>query len=102
MQDEPVRAEELQRVKTRVVAADVFARDSIHAQANEVGTLEAIGLGWRELDAYLPGVRAVTAEQVQAVARKYLVPDRLTVAVLDPQPLDTAKPRSRGFSTGRH
>ena len=102
LQDEPVRAEELQRVKTRVVAADVFARDSIHAQANEVGTLEAIGLGWRELDAYLPGVRAVTAEQVQAVARKYLVPDRLTVAVLDPQPLDTAKPRSRGFSTGRH
>jgi len=35
-------------------------------------------------------VKAVTAEQVQAVAKKYLVDDSLTVAVLEPQPLDGA------------
>ena len=102
LQDEPVGAAELQRVKTRIVAADVFGRDAIRAQANEVGLLESIGLGWRELDAYLAGVRAVTAEQVQAVARTYLIPNRLTVAVLEPQPLDVAKLRPRGFFKGRH
>jgi hypothetical protein len=31
-------------------------------------------------------LRKVTPDQVQAVARKYLVDDRLTVAILDPQP----------------
>ena len=34
-------------------------------------------------------LREVTPDQVRAVARKYLVDDKLTVAILDPQP--TAK-----------
>jgi zinc protease len=36
----------------------------------------------------------VTPEQIREVARKYLVPDNLTVAVLDPQPLNGKEPRS--------
>ena len=84
LQTTPVSAEELARVKTRLVAADVFGRDSLHAQANEAGLLKAIGLDLRELDAHLAGVRAVTAAQIQAVARRYLIADRRTVAVLEP------------------
>jgi zinc protease len=34
---------------------------------------------------------------VREVARKYLVDDRLTVAVLDPQPMP-AEPARRGFA----
>jgi zinc protease len=35
----------------------------------------------------------VTSEQIQAVAKKYLVKDNLNVATLDPQPIDpNAKP----------
>ena len=37
-------------------------------------------------------LQQVTAAQVQEVANKYLVDDSLTVAVLDPQPLDGRKP----------
>jgi len=37
-------------------------------------------------------LKGVTPEQVQAVARKYLVDDRLTVATLDPQPLESRMP----------
>ena len=101
LRDALISEEELQRVKTRVVASDVFGRDSISAQANRIGLLESIGLNRRELDAYLAGIQAVTPEQVRAVARKYLVADRLTVAVLDPQPLDTKKPQRRGFAPAR-
>jgi zinc protease len=34
----------------------------------------------------------VTAQQVQEVAKKYFIDDHLTIAVLDPQPLDSVKP----------
>ena len=32
----------------------------------------------------------ITAEQVRAVAKKYLVNERLTTAILEPQQMDTA------------
>ena len=53
-----------------------------------MGTLETVGLGWKTLDDYVPQVQAVTPEQVRAVARKYLIDDRLTVATLEPLPLN--------------
>ena len=37
------------------------------------------------MDKFVERLRAVTPEQVQAVAKKYLIDDHLTVAVLDPQ-----------------
>ncbi|MGE0370491.1 MAG: M16 family metallopeptidase [Gammaproteobacteria bacterium] len=92
LHDEPVTAEELDRIKTQVIAADIYQRDSVFYQAMQVGMLETVGLDWRLADAYVDRVRAVTAEQVQAVARKYLTPDRLTVAVLDPLPIDASRP----------
>jgi zinc protease len=88
LREQPVSTEELARVKAQVVAANVYEQDSAFYQAMKIGTLETIGLDWRVLDDYVPRIRAVTAEQVQAVARKYLHDDGLTVAVLDPQPMD--------------
>ncbi len=75
---------ELARVKAQVVASNVYELDSVFYQAMQIGMLETIGLGWPLLDEYVDKVRAVTAEQVQAVARKYLVKDQLTVAILEP------------------
>jgi zinc protease len=84
---EGVREEELVRVKAQVVAAQVYARDSMFAQARQIGSLEAIGLSHRLIDLQVERLRAVTAEQVQQVAQRYFSDDALTVAVLDPQPL---------------
>jgi zinc protease len=93
IQDDGIAAEELQRVKTQTIAAQVYKRDSMMAQAMEIGGNEAAGVNWRDIDKTLEKIRSVTAEEVQAVAKKYFNDDQLTVAVLDPQPLDTAKPR---------
>jgi len=79
---------ELDRIKAQVVAAQVYKQDSTFYQAMEVGTLETIGLPWRLKDEYVDNILAITAEQVQMVAKKYLTDDRLTVAVLDPLPLN--------------
>ncbi|NIN33916.1 MAG: insulinase family protein, partial [Gammaproteobacteria bacterium] len=83
-----VKDEELERVKTQVVANDVYEKDSMFYQALIIGTLETTGLSWQLADEYVDKVKAVTAEQVQAAAKKYLVDDQLSVAILDPQPLD--------------
>ncbi len=87
LRETPVSAEELQRVKAQVVAGEVYERDSGFYQAMVIGQYEATGLGWRKAGEYPERVRAITAEQVREVARKYLVDDNLTVARLDPLPL---------------
>ncbi len=88
---EPVSPEELKRVKAQVVAGEVYSRDSVFYQAMRIGQMAAVGLDWRLLDDYVKKLNAVTPEQLQAVARKYLVDTNLTVAELDPQPMAKGK-----------
>jgi len=83
------------------MAHSVYEQDSAFYQAMQLGILETVGLGWQTKHQYLERIESVTPEQVQAVARKYLVQDRLTVAILDPLPIDTAKPRAMQGG-GRH
>ena len=84
--------EELARVKAQVVAGHVFQLDSMFFQAMQIGQLESIGLSHRDIDTILKKLQAVTTEQVRDVAKKYLKDDTLTVAVLDPQPLEQKAP----------
>jgi zinc protease len=90
LKTDPVAPEELERVVTSVVASKVYQLDSIFYQAMEIGLLETIGLDWRLALEEVDRIKAVTAEQVQAVARKYLTDDNLTIATLRPQPMDPA------------
>ena len=100
LQEKPVSAAELERVKAQLRASKVFEQDSIFYQAMQIGMLETVGLSWRVADQYLSRIEAVTADQVQAVAKKYLVDDRLTVAELSPQPIDPKHPPREGGVTG--
>lgn len=85
LHEQPVSAGELAIVKARVKASKVYEQDSIFYQAMELGILETVGLGWQSSAEYSRRIEAVTWQQVQAVARKYLVDSRLTVATLQPQ-----------------
>jgi len=93
IKQQPATEEELKRVKAQVVASNVFSRDSVFYQAMQIGRLAAVGLDWHMIDDYPDKLKAVTAEQVQSVARKYLVDTNLTVAVLDPQPMGKGQRR---------
>ncbi len=101
VQEEPIAPAELERVKAQVAASNVFTRDSVFYQAMQMGMLETVGLDWRMLDRSVERVRAVTAAQVQTVAKKYLTESNLTVTVLDPQP-GKAKPRAAAPLGGGH
>lgn len=93
-----VSPEELNRVKAQVLASDIFERDSIFYQSMQIGMLETVGLGWQRVDEYVDQINRVTAEDIQASARKYLVDEKLTVAYLNPLPIDRNKPAP--ISTG--
>lgn len=91
-----VTQEELDRVKAGVIAGDVYQRDSMFYQAMQIGTVETLGFNANILQEYIEKIRSVTPQQVQAVAKKYLVKDHMTVAVLDPQAIDpNAKPQGK-------
>lgn len=90
LKNEPVTEEELTRVKAQVIASDVFQLDSVRHRANQIGALETAGLGWELLDIYPEKIKAVTAEQVRAVAHKYLIDQHRTVAEL--VPIDVPRP----------
>jgi zinc protease len=86
---------ELNRVKTQWVAGQVYQQDSVFAQARSIGSNWVVGLSLDTDKVVIERLRAVTAEQVKAVAAKYFGDDALTVATLLPQPISTArKPRT--------
>ncbi len=99
VQEQGVSEEELARVKTQIIAGQIYKRDSMMGQAMEIGGAEVIGLSWRDVDKTLEKVRSVTAAEVQAVARKYFNDDGLTVAVLEPQalPAEASRPTPVGL-----
>ena len=84
-----VTQEELDRVKAQVLASEIYQRDSVEHMATTIGALESTGLGWQVMDEYEDNILAITAEQVQQVAKKYLNEDQMTFARLDPQSLET-------------
>lgn len=97
-----VDAEELARARAQLIATETYKLDSMFAQAMEIGQLEAVGIPYRAIDRIIEKLQSVSAEQVQAVARKYLDDDALTVAVLDPQPLPAQAKAPRPALPHRH
>ena len=88
---------ELNRVKTQWIAGEVYKLDSVMNQARELGAYWIQGLPLDSGERLIQRLRAVTAEQVKAVAARYFGDDQLTVGVLRPQPVDPqrrARPRA--------
>jgi zinc protease len=76
--DKPASAAELKRVQQALVADFIFGRESVHNLADSI----ARGVTVTDLDflkKYLPRIKAVTAEEVQKVARKYFDPKQAVV-----------------------
>jgi zinc protease len=82
---EPPTAREMEKAKNGIESSFVFAQDSLFYQGMLLGEYELSG-GWRRIDDYLPGVRAVTADDIRRVAQTYLSPTNCTTAVLIPNP----------------
>jgi zinc protease len=68
----PVRAEDLERTKTQMIAQAVYAQDSQTTLARWYGAAVTVGLSVDDIRAWPDRIRAVTAEQVRDAARAWL------------------------------
>ncbi|HEY1587366.1 MAG TPA: pitrilysin family protein, partial [Polyangia bacterium] len=95
----PVPKAELERAKRYLVGAHEISLQRRAALASTLAFHEAYGVGWDEYRRYAPGILAVTAADVQRVAKKYLVRERAIVATVKPEevtPVLAKTKRERG------
>jgi len=97
-----VSPEELRRVKSQLIASQVYKRDSVFGQAMEIGSMEMAGISFRQIDRIIEKLGAVTPEQVKSVAQKYFSDEQLTIATLQPLPMSAQAERKPAASGLRH
>ena len=85
LRGEGLTAEELKRAKAKVIGQRKIARQDLGSFAMTTALDELYGLGFSHTDTEDALYEAVTLEQVKAVARKYLTPDALVVAMVRPE-----------------
>lgn len=80
LKTQPIDAESLQRVKTKLRASLIRKLDSNSGLANELATYEANFGDWRKLFTQLDDYNKVTTDDVMRVAKTYLTQDTRTVS----------------------
>ncbi|MGF6126579.1 zinc protease [Pseudomonas frederiksbergensis] len=76
----PPEATELERARTQLIARQIYDRDAIETQADNLGALESIGLSWRQMEQDTEELNQVTPTDIQNAAITYLTRQRLSIA----------------------
>ena len=82
MRDAVVSAEELERARTYAIGMHALRQESAGAQLGDMVDAWCVGDGLSELDDEVTQLRAVTAEEVQAIVREWCDPSRRVEAVV--------------------
>jgi zinc protease len=82
LKQNPPRAEDLERVKTQLIAEAIYAQDNQATMARWYGGALTSGLSIEDIRSWPDRIRAVTADQVREVARKWLDKNRSVTGYL--------------------
>ena len=82
MRTEPVPAAELQGIKNYMAGLYVLQNSTRFGVIGQLENMNYNGLDKSSIDNYVKNVLAVTASDVQAMAKKYLTEDRMTIVVV--------------------
>lgn len=88
LKTDAISDDELKKVFAAILADNVFSRDSISEQANEIGMLESLGLGWRTADAFPEQLKTITTADIRQAAQQWLTPANMTTLYLKPTALN--------------
>ncbi|MEF2551452.1 pitrilysin family protein [Aurantimonas sp. A2-1-M11] len=92
--DDGITEAELERAKNRVRKNMIYLRDSQTSMARRYAAALATGRTIADVEAWPERIEAVTVDDVNAVARKYLRPQRSVTGYLRPEPQPDADTRS--------
>ncbi len=84
VRDKPIEPTELDKAKNQLAAAFVFGLETVDGVATRLGEAQYVEGDWRRFIEGATRYLAVTAADVQRVARKYLVDTNLTRVTLVP------------------
>jgi zinc protease len=82
IRDEPVPADELAATKSFLAGSFPLRIETVGQIASQIATVRLLGLPLENLTRYRERIDAVTAADVQRVAREYIRPDRAVVIVV--------------------
>ena len=87
---DPASSEDLERVKTQLIAEAIYAQDNQATMARWYGGALTTGLSIEDIRSWPDRIRAVTAEQVRQAAREWLDKKRSVTGYLIKGTKDTA------------
>ena len=80
-----VRPDELDKARHQVLSSIIFGRQTAASVAYSTAVNEATVGDYAFEDKYLEHIRKLNSEDIQRVARKYLIDDHLSIVVLRPE-----------------
>ena len=89
IREEPIDKEEIERAKKYLVGSHEIDLQKNLSQAIKLSLNELYQIGFEEMELYPQKVLAVTAEDVQRVARKYIDLDHYTLATVMPSTVNS-------------
>ncbi|ATX80917.1 zinc protease [Mariprofundus ferrinatatus] len=75
----------LNAAKRNIIAANVFAQDSLYLRAKDIGRMEVVGIGASNRDRWIEAVREVTAADIKNTVGRWLKRERSTTGILVPE-----------------
>lgn len=84
LKDSPISRAELEKAKKTAIAQHIFQKESAQSIASSFASAFLVTGNPYFDDDYVEGISAVSAQQVQAAARKYLSFHRMNVALIKP------------------
>jgi zinc protease len=84
LKTKPVTEKELKRAQNLVESTFIYGQDSLFYRALQLGDYAGLG-DWSLIEKVIPGIRAVTAADIQRVAQTYLREENRTVGLLIPE-----------------
>jgi predicted Zn-dependent peptidase len=83
LRDQPLSADQLASAKQQLIASYLFDAETVSGKADALGFYEMIDSYHYDTD-YIEHVQSVTADQVRAVASRYLTPDAYAMTQVVP------------------
>jgi zinc protease len=86
----PPTREEMEKAKNQIEAGFIFSQDSIFNQGKQIGKYHTLG-SWKDIESFLPGIRAVKQEDLLRVYQTYFEDKKKTVGILIPDRPESLK-----------